>query len=173
MRILLNNVMRGFARFLGASWDAAWMIATTMDEVESTEFMSDWTQANWELLVESPFRQSVGFKNAYLEPYGEGADCNDASSRVWNPQALPTHRIVCQASESTPMLDLLTNRLIDPTQGPVVFDHFAVQSQRGWHEQAPPFDCILGYQHDQEVLIRLNQVSFVAEQTIGAELPVI
>jgi hypothetical protein len=62
------------------------------------------------------------------------------------------------------MLDLLTGRSLEATEIPVVFDHFAIKSEQGWHEQAAPFDCVLGYQGEQEVLIRLDQVSFVAEQ---------
>lgn len=164
MRSSLDDVMRKFAQFLNASWDAASAVATSMEQVESTEFMSDWAQANWELLVETPFRELVGFGKAHLEPYGEGADCNDASSRVWNPGALPTHRVACRAAEGAPMLDLLTGRSLEATEIPVVFDHFAIKSEQGWHEQAAPFDCVLGHQGEQEVLIRLDQVSFVAEQ---------
>lgn len=163
MRASLDGVMRRFARFLNASWEAASAVATPMEQVESTEFMSDWAQANWELLVETPFRELVGFGKAYLEPYGEGADCNDASSRVWNPGALPTHRVVCRAGEGAPMLDLLTGHSVDAAEIAVVFDHFAIKTEPGWHEQAPPFDCVLGYQDEQEVLIRLDQVSFLAE----------
>ena len=162
MKGSLDEVMRRFAQFLNASWNAASAAATAMEKVDSTELMLDWAQANWELLVETPFRELVGFGEAYLEPYGEGADCNDASSRVWNPRAIPTHRVVCQASEGARMLDLLTGRTVDVTEVPVVFDHFAIKSERGWHEQAPPFDCVLGYQADREVLIRLAQVSFEA-----------
>jgi hypothetical protein len=170
MKVSLDGVMRRFAQFLDAGWDAASAVATPMEQVESIEFMSDWAQANWELLVETPFREFVGFGSAYLEPYGEGADCNDASSRVWNPGALPTHRVVCRAGEGATMLDLLTGQAVDATEMPVVFDHFAIKSERGWHEQAPPFDCVLGYQNDQEVLIRLDQVWFVAER-IGQSPP--
>jgi hypothetical protein len=163
MKTALDDVMRRFAQFLNASWDAASAVAP-MEQVELAEFLSDWAQANWELLVETPFRELVGFGEAYLEPYGEGADCNDASSRVWNPGALATHRVVCQAGEGATMLDLLTSQSVDAIEIPMVFDHFAIKSERGWHEQAPPFDCVLGYQDDQDVLIRLDQVSFVAER---------
>ena len=129
--------MRGFARFLDASWNAALAAAGALDGVESTDFMADWAQANWEILVETAFRESVGFGKAYLEFYGEGADCSEASSCVWSPRAIPTHRILCQTLKSAVMLDLLTGRLVDASEGPVVFDRFAVKSERGWYKEAP------------------------------------
>lgn len=170
MKYSLDEVLRTFAKFLHASWDGACEVARSLEQLDPTEFMSDWVQANWELLVETPFRELAGFGDAFLEPYGEGAECNEASSRVWKPEALPTHRIVCLPREAAPLLDMLTNRAIEVTGRPLVFDHFAIESARGWHEEAPPFDCALAYHDDQEVLIRLDQISFVAEE-IGRPSP--
>lgn len=167
MNTALNDMMRRFAHFLSASWNAASAAATQMAEVEPSEFMSDWAQANWEILVETPFRELVGFGEAYLEPYGEGADCNAGSSRVWNPDALATHRLACRAIDGVPMFDLLTGRSVDATEIPVLFDHFAIKSERGWHEQVPPFDCILAHQNRQEVLFRLDEVYFALERVSG------
>jgi hypothetical protein len=161
MKSMLDEFMRAFAWFLNASWDAASATAIRLNEVESTELMSDWAQANWEVLVETPFREFIGFGDAYLDPYGEGADCNDASSRVWRPDAVPTYRVVCRSAEGTSMRDLLTGRSVDAAHGPVVFDHFATNSANGWHEQATPFDCVLCYQDDQEILLRLDEVIFL------------
>ena len=158
MSTSLTDVMRRFAQFLSASWDAANTVASSMERFDSTELMSDWAQANWELLVETPFRELTGCLEANLEPYGEGADCNEASSRVWSPGGLPTHRVECRPAHGAPMLDLLTGSTLDATAVPVVFDHFAIESEHGWHEQAPPFDCVLGYRGDQEVLLHLLQV---------------
>lgn len=159
----LDDAMRTYARFLNASWEVAWTTATTMEHVDPAEFMADWAQANWELLVETPFREFAGFGNAYLEPYGEGADCNDASSRVWLPQALATHRVVCRARGGTAVKDLLTGRDVDATEEPIVFDHFATTSDSGWHQPSPPFDCVHGHQGEQELLVRIDEVSFVVE----------
>lgn len=163
MNTTLNDVMRRFAHFLSASWNAASAAATQMAQVEAAEFMSDWAQANWEILVETPFRELVGFGEAYLEPYADGADCNDGSSRVWNPGALATHRLVFRAVDDVPMFDLLTGRSVDATETPALFDHFASKSERGWHDQVPPFDCVLGHQNGQEVLVRLDEVAFAVE----------
>jgi hypothetical protein len=163
MKSSIDEGVRGFARFLSASWDEVVRSADALECFDARGFMSDWLQANWELLVEVPFFESMRPRNAYLEPYGEGAECNDPSSRVWNPDALSTHRIVCLGAEDATLVDLLTGRAIDPTRGPLVFDHLASRSRAGWHEEAPPFDCVLGYQGDSEVLIRLDDVSLVAK----------
>jgi hypothetical protein len=164
MKSSIDEVVRGFARFLSASWDEIVRAAAVLECLDATEFVADWLQANWELLVEMPFSESSKPGKAYLEPYGEGAECNDRSSRVWNPGALPTHRVICLVTKGSPVLDLLTKRVIDSTKGPVVFDRLAIQSRTGWHEVAPPFDCILGYQDDLEVLVRLDEISLVAEE---------
>lgn len=167
MKASLDAAIRTYAQFLNASWDSVCTVAGTMEDVEPAEFMADWAQGNWELLVETAFREKAGFGNAYLEPYGEGADCNDASSRVWLPRALASHRVVCRARKSVPTIDLLTGRDIDVTRGPVVFDRFATGSDRGWYEEAPPFDCVLAYHGEHEVLLKVDEISFVVEAIAG------
>jgi hypothetical protein len=164
MRHSLDDFIRRFARFLDASWNSAWSAATPMEDIDPADLMADWAQANWELLVETPLRETAGFGEAYLEPYGEGAECNGASSRVWRPQALPTHRVVCRGRETAATMDLLTSRNVDATSHPIVFDHFASLSKRGWHEEAPPFDCVLGYHGNQEILVRVDAILFDLER---------
>jgi hypothetical protein len=167
MNASLNEIMLRFAMFLSRSWAPVKETAAVLEDIDADEFMADWAQANWELLVETPFRELVGFGGAFLEPYGEGADCNDASSRVWMPSAIPTHRIVCRSRDGVGMHDLLAGKRIEPAHAHVLFAHFAARSQHGWHESTPPFDCVLGYMDNQEVLVPVEQLSFDAEE-IGA-----
>ncbi|PKM14433.1 MAG: hypothetical protein CVV12_14025 [Gammaproteobacteria bacterium HGW-Gammaproteobacteria-2] len=169
MKLSLDDVILRFARFLTASWGVAYEAAGTMKQVERAEFMSDWTQANWELLVETPFRELAGFGKSFLESYGEGADCNEKSSRVWLPEVKPTHRIACRPRKISYIHDMLSGNVIDVSSRTVVFNHFANKSVHGWYEQAPPFDHVLGYYNDQEVLLSIDQVSFMAEE-IGEEI---
>jgi hypothetical protein len=157
--------MRGYAQFLTASWDAAWTNATLMKHVNPSEFMADWAQSNWELLVETAVRETFADGQGYLEVYGEGADCNDASSRVWRPQVLPTHRVMCRARENTMVVDLLTGRRLGASQS-FIFDHFAARSGGGWYMQTPPFDCVLGYLDTREVLISIEAVSFFIDAMV-------
>ncbi len=169
MRASMDEVIRGFARFLTQSWDEVLRAAGVLEHFDTAGFIADWVQGNWELLVETPFRDSARPGDVYLEPYGEGAECNDPSSRVWNPDALPTHRVVCLPTKARPIVDLLAGRELDPGKGPVVFDHLAIQSKTGWHEEAPPFDCVLGYQDELEVLVRLDEVSLVTEEVDASD----
>lgn len=160
----LNEVMLKFAKFLSLSWDTASETKGILKRAGASEFISDWTQANWELLVELPFRDLAGFENAFLEPYGEGADCNANSSRVWLPESLPTHRIICYPLDGDSIIDLLTGNSINISRNALIFDHFAAHSVNGWHEQASPFDCVLGYHDELEVLVHVEQISFAAEK---------
>jgi hypothetical protein len=132
--------------------------------VEADELLSDWTQANWELLVETAFKEILGERDVFLEPYGEGADCNDSSSRVWMPGATPTHRVMCHAREAANVRDELTDDTIELATGRVVFDQFATRADNGWYKVAPPFDCVLGYLDEREVLIPVDRISFALEQ---------
>ena len=131
MTDVVTDVMLRFAGFLTASWEAARRTAETHQQAARDDFMSDWAQANWELLVETPLREMTGFESAFLEPYGDGADCNGASPRVWMPGALPTHRILCHPRSNELARDLLTGNTIESSQGAMVFDRFAVKSDRG------------------------------------------
>jgi hypothetical protein len=164
MNASLDEIMLRFATFLSRNWVPVKEVAAALEDVEADEFMSDWAQANWELLVETAFRELAGFGGAFLEPYGEGADCNDASSRVWMPSATPTHQLVCRSRDGIGMHDLLTGKWIEPANAHVLFDHFAARSEHGWHEPAPPFDCVLGFMDNQEVLVSVDQLSFAAEE---------
>lgn len=167
MKSSVDVVMRVFADFLSASWGIAHQVASSLEEVEGSELVSDWAQANWEILVEAPLREMVGSRAAFLDPYSDGAECNGKSSRVWEPEALPTHRIVCLPRPGAALLDLLTNRVVEVSGSPLIFDHFAIHSEQGWHEEAAPFDCALAYHDDQEILLRLDQISFAAEELAG------
>src|SRR4051812_18770283 len=87
-----DTLVREFANFLSSSWNSA-SISLSSDE-SYDDLLADWLQANWEILVEAPlFPGGAGF----LEPYGDGAECNGDSSRVYNVAAVPTHRVLCQA----------------------------------------------------------------------------
>jgi hypothetical protein len=135
--------------------------------VEADEILADWAQANWELLVETYCKEVAGESKVFLEPYGEGAECNSPSSRVWLPNATPTHRVVCRPVSGENMHDILTGSEVEATTGNVVFDQFAARTEQGWYEVAPPFDCALGYLDEREVLIPIAQISFSLEPGEG------
>ena len=105
----VDEIVRNFQQFLEASWQS---VETALPLTEEGEhFRLDWLQSNWEILVEaviSPDGTSV------LEFYGEGAECNGASSRVWKPDAEATHRICCVPKDGSEVTDLVTGGSIEP-----------------------------------------------------------
>lgn len=84
MNLDVTQGVGAFREMLLASWP-------TMKKLSKNDltgsFLDDWMQANWERMVEASVAPSL---KVALEPYGEGADCNVRSSRVWNPYLLPT-----------------------------------------------------------------------------------
>jgi hypothetical protein len=158
-----NDIILRFSQFLSVGWPVTFETAGMLKQLDTNEFMSDWMQANWEILVEAPCKELLGF-DVFLEPYGEGADCNTQSSRVYSPEAVATHRILCTPRKGNRIDDLLTKDSINNPDKAVIFDHFAIKSDTGWHKQAPPFDSVLGYYDGQEVLIQAEQLSFFVEK---------
>jgi len=118
MKNTLNDIILGFSKFLSVSWGAIHETTSMLEHGDKNGLVSDWMQANWEILVETPLRELLGFENAFLEPYGEGADCNNNSSRVWLPEVSATHRIICHSRDGNHLKDLLTGDLINE---PVIF----------------------------------------------------
>jgi hypothetical protein len=111
----VNEVVRSFQKFIKDSWPAVENIIKIKykDPLKFQEVIDDWLQANWETFV--------GFvvcstPNQSLEVYGDGADCNDGSSRVFLPEATPTHRMVCDGFNKQKVIDVLSGKLINPSE---------------------------------------------------------
>ena len=98
------EIVRNFQQFLEASWQSVESMLPFTDEGE--HFRLDWLQANCEILVEAVIRLDGP---SFLEFYGEGAECNGASSRVWKPHAEATHRICCVPKDGSEVTDLVTS----------------------------------------------------------------
>lgn len=137
-----------FSEFLSNCW-------LTVSETLSAdqERLDDWKQANWEILVESLL---VPASNTFLEVYGSGADCNGSSSRVWRPEALPTHRIRCQGSTQR-TIDVLTGKNVVVQD--LTFDRLVAWKGEKYVE-APPFDHVLLESDDEIFVVRLSELEF-------------
>lgn len=146
-----------FAAFLAGCWDD---LSIFFENDTSESMQIDWLQASWELLVEGLLRWPEGL---VLEPYGDGADCNGASSRILYPELLATHRVVCRPREGTVVNDLLNKRRLDMTRGSVVFDRFVCIEENGWYYELPPFDKILGVYRGESVVIGFDNIGFELE----------
>ena len=80
----VDNVVIRFRDFLNSSYP----VLQSIFSEEMSSFLNDWQQANWEIIVEAQLKVILRF-------YGEGADCNDRSNRVWMPHVMQTHRLIC------------------------------------------------------------------------------
>jgi len=79
--VKLQDVLEDFRQFLLSNFEE-------MSELLSDNLLADWLQANWEIIVESRL-QEMQLIPSLLDVYGDGADCNGASSRVSLPDLSP------------------------------------------------------------------------------------
>ena len=150
MEIQIDKAVRRFREFLNSSW-----AAVSASEMEQDVF-GDWLQANWEILVEWRVCDSG---RQFLEVYGEGADCNDPSSRVWLPDARATHRIVCVPKQNRSVVDRLSGKEVSAEQ--LLLDRFVSWDGHQYAEE-PPFEFVLVEQHSagKELLLHHEEVDF-------------
>jgi hypothetical protein len=108
-------------------------------------FLDDWMQANWERIVEASILPDL---RVVLEPYGEGADCNIRSSRVWNPEAKPNTYINIRYVGNDILLNAIDGTEID---GIMILDHFCTL-QAQWPVIEAPFDHVVLMRDDPVVI---------------------
>ena len=138
----IDEHVRCFARFLRCTFD----IATMQRGGDQDYWWCDFTQANWELLVEAALPWDQGVR---LEIYGDGAE--GSSSRVFQPNATPTHSVGCVPRNKGASRCRLTGSVIAPDHV-LLFDRF-VALEGGWYREAPPFDMVLVSSDEQDVLV--------------------
>lgn len=153
----LNRGIRTFQRLIALAWPE---LSACAEAAPYQGMLEDWLQCNWEMVVEGSLPPGEGI---ILEIYGDGADCNDPSSRVFRPEWLANHRVVCVARHDVPVLaDLLGKRPIPPgTQ--LVFDEL-VTMRDGWYYRDAPFDCVLVDDGGTQRVIAADAVDFVLEK---------
>ena len=159
----IDIAVRNFASYLAASWAAVSEIAKLAQDPESVR--NDWVQASWELLVERGL-----LPGQFLHIYGCGADCNNGSSRVYQPTALPTHVIACFARNTSTLYDLSAGTDVIVPETGYVIDKL-VSRMGHWHQEAPPFDHVLIQPSTQiQHLFRLIDVRFVLREILPGEV---
>ncbi len=151
-RISTDDVVRNFRDFLTSSWP--WLTALSALSFKSGLDLDDWLQANWEILVEAAL---CATPVEFLSVYGDGADCNGASSRVWMPDAPPTHEIHCAARLRDTARNELDDDLITPKEWE--FSKF-VSFNNSQYDQSPPFDHVLLEKGERLAVVRLDDVLF-------------
>ncbi|WP_198674161.1 hypothetical protein [Chitinophaga alhagiae] len=106
----------------------------------------------WEILVERKVLQL----NEYLEVYGEGADFNDASSRITDIGSVPTHSKKGLINNSK---DILNNLEIENVR--YDFERL-IGFDNGFYANIPPFNFALVQDEDMEVerVFLLEEIRF-------------
>lgn len=135
---VLDLALGTFLDVLRSGWVSVGDLAA-LKGVAAEVLRADWAQANWEAIVEA----AVSEGHLYIEPYGDGADCNSIGSRVWMPGAKSTHVVSCYPLAGISVVDrLLGQDVTFPGEGLPV-DRFACLTDEGWYEERPPFDHVL------------------------------
>lgn len=161
---ILQSALDVFMNLLRREWFDVERLTKTLEPSGADAFLSDWAQGNWELIVEAPIAAHVAPGRTFLEPYGEGADCNAIGSRVWMPGAKSTHAVHCVPRSGDVAWDhLLQAQSTFPATG-MPFDRFATHTETGWYVEKPPFDFVLISSMGRESLFRLADVRFILHE---------
>ena len=147
----IRQLLKSFSNLLVAYWENLESLSNN-DPTGSLKI--DWLQANWELIVEGLLSDG----SLVLEPYGDGADCNGASSRVLYPDRLPNHRLVCKSSSRGLVYDFLNDQELDTSKDEIIFDRFVSIGEDGWYYEVPPFDKILGEYAGESVVVEFDNI---------------
>lgn len=137
----LQRIMATYREFL----TAATPVLDGEFDNDPNDISDDWHQSNWEIIVEYNLTKMTG-NLVILEPYGNGADCNKHSSRVWMPNYIATHRIVCRIKDTGEMLK---------------FNNFVGFDERGRYGNISPFTHV---QCNQCNFIPFDQCDFILEE---------
>ena len=158
-----DAVLRSFSRFLASGWREAEALIGPIDPFN--DLAADWLQGNWEILVESVLLPGG---SGFLEVYGDGAEGHGSSSRVFRPDAQPTHRIICLPKHGATAQDLGTGQKVD-----LVNKSFwgFVHWNGNKLAVAPPFNAVLLEgtfpERDGDVVVSLEEVEFGLEEDRG------
>ena len=151
----VNIVIKKFVEFLNGALPAFNDVQKLLDDKNfSEELRNDFFQANWEILVES---MVCVLGKEFLEVYGDGADCNGASSRVCFPDKLPTHRIECITKKLGDTVDEITRASIDLSNH--VFHSFVHFKDGNW-SYTSPINAILFENDDGNSVVKIENIDF-------------
>ncbi len=149
----VDEIVRNFQQFLEASWQS---VKSILPLTGGEDLRWDWLQANWEILVEAVIHPDGA---SFLEIYGEGAECNEASNRVWKPHAEATHRVCCVPKDGSEVTDLVTGRSIEPQD--LDFFGFGNPDREQRLILHPPFNVVvLSDSEGIDFIVRLEDVRF-------------
>lgn len=121
------------------------------------ELLDDWLQTNWEILVESKLCTN---RTEFLEIYGDGADCNERSSRVWNPNAKAMWQIGILLNY--PALDEFTGSMIPVKKSAdkhLIFERFVSWNGEVYAEDMR-LEFLIASRDKNEYLLKVTDIEF-------------
>lgn len=160
--MLLNKALEVFRRTIVRSWAEIRELATSCSAVAPEDFVGNWCQATWEMIVEaSVFWGTMDL----LEVYGEGAELGGRGSRVSHENSEPTHMILVFSRFGDDIEDCLSQEKVVPSDSvPLRFDQFVSIQEDGWYAPLPPFDRVLAYRLEQPMVFDCDCVLYGLER---------
>jgi hypothetical protein len=154
--LIADRIVREFQKFLCQSWGSVERFLQE-ETTDAEDLRLDWLQVNWEILVEAAL-----CKTPYeiLEVYGDGADCNGASSRVWLPDEMPTHKIGCSSPEGSRVFDVLSSTSIELHK--FEFGQFVAWDGK-YYSFDVPFDHLIIERGNELAIVNATEISFNLE----------
>ena len=152
----LSRALDVFLTVLRMGWPAVATLAPPFDQGIAPTMLADWAQSNWEHIVEAAFAPEDRIR---LEIYGDGAD-NGVSSRIWEPEAIPTHAVHCKPRAGTVALDLIETEEIEFPEEGFMLDRFVARTNGGWYDEDAPFDHLLVSVPGREYMFRNDEMRF-------------
>lgn len=149
MEIDVTNAVDRYREILECSWP---LIAQLSEKDRTGSFLDDWMQANWERVVEASLDVKL---RVVLEVYGNGADCNVRSSRVWMPEASATTPVYIRYVGNENLENAIDGK---PISGTITIDHFA-SLKGGWPSIESPFDYVV-ISEDQSTAIPIRDLRY-------------
>lgn len=168
MDTVLRRAVFTFIELLRSSWLQVHELAEVVPRRDTSEFLSDWAQSSWEMLVEAAVAASSG-ETIYLQPYGEGADCNEVGSRVWRPGVVSTHAVHIVSSSGSDLQDVLTKSTFKLPHGSIPLEQFVTPSEDGWYRPEPPFSHVLIYLDEIEKVVPVVDIEFFLKEVARGE----
>lgn len=156
MQLDISGPVNAFRQAIVAAWPFIQPL-TVADQTGS--MLDDWLQANWECLVEGSIDPALGI---VLEPYGNGADCNGGSSRVWRPELLPNAAVYVRHCNKASLVDVIDGDLV---HGGAQFSHFGALAG-GWPAIDAPFDLAV-LETEKMTAIAVDSLRYFVEPQTG------
>ena len=149
-----NEIVGSFRKFLNSAWEPFIECIQSFEEHIKEDFIDNWLQFNWELLVEYPLCDY----HEYLQAYWNGADCNGLSDRVLNSKASATHKIICTSKTGTTLTNKFDNKPIEIEK--LNFQKFVSYQGNTTYLDIPPFNFILLEGNEELVIVEISEVIF-------------